>query len=771
MAQWKETLEPYIRVQERVKSLPLNPTAGEDLIVGVAIISDAGPSTPTLVRSQPEFRKMFSSKDITQDYISSLNSLYTGADKTLAATMWSNAYRLAGSTNLLVVRATKAKDLNFAKPLTKGDLNTYLLRDGSLMKKVDSFKIVLDTSADSATAASDGWSMCVSGIGIFGNRTTDHGPQYDYFVNSLPDLVEQLNNTPKFFSPDYTFYSDVKGQVPVNIDSASSLADKMSVKMVKFGEVYLGENVLDLTDPRTGNKGVAYLIPCQPDWEDTNPTQKVIELNSTAWSGFTASPWFATNVYNSATTLRVRIRRFNHDAVTIKQLDDAKLGSLTESGESPYVVLGNVLSSYLKKGKPGKSVIDRDFYEVAVWDPSVNDKVSFFNVGKVLGRGDMEVSEINSLLQMINLSLPDNLEDLGLNYYGYEDDDFTWVPVESVGGSSATQYGSEEEMRKAKATEGAFATVSGTNHFKYTKTGETQIFADLTIDPSKYKILSVSDTDLKNALDLISLDEVYTVEGLCDLGNTELSFQNYMSGMAINENYFYPISTVNSTNYMTIGNSATKISANSYKLYMSSPWDIDTGTLGWKYYASPSVLYWEAVSRNRRNNEEFRGILGQTGGIVQYQKPVTEFNKKTRQLLLSRRVNTVLWNTSTQAWNMNDNYTKQNEDTIMSDEGNSRLMIRISKAIPTLLRQYIGRKISEVLCSDVVSTIEYFFKKKITPMAYTVDAYQVFCDYDEDLARQNKIKVVINVRYARSLKFIEVYNNAFDVGMDISASE
>ena len=55
MAQWTETLEPYIKVQERVKSATLNPSAGEDLIIGVALISDAGPSTPTLITSQQEF--------------------------------------------------------------------------------------------------------------------------------------------------------------------------------------------------------------------------------------------------------------------------------------------------------------------------------------------------------------------------------------------------------------------------------------------------------------------------------------------------------------------------------------------------------------------------------------------------------------------------------------------------------------------------------------------------------------------------------------------
>ena len=145
MAQWTQTLEPYIKVHEEVKSMAINPTAGEDLIIGVTFISDAGPSTPTLIRGQKEFLATYTSQDLSQEYIESLNQLYTGDDKTLAANMWANAYRLAGSNTLLVVRASKANGLYFAKPLIPGDNNTYILRDGELLKKVPSFKIVLES--------------------------------------------------------------------------------------------------------------------------------------------------------------------------------------------------------------------------------------------------------------------------------------------------------------------------------------------------------------------------------------------------------------------------------------------------------------------------------------------------------------------------------------------------------------------------------------------------------------------------------------------------
>lgn len=770
MAQWKETLEPYVKVHERVKTAALNPSAGEDLIIGVALISDSGPAIPTLISSQSEFLKTYSSVDITEDYINSLNGLYTGDDKTLPSTMWMNAYRLAGSNTLLVCRAAKANDIYFAKPLVKNDLSTYISRDGELLKSVNKFKMVVDIDKDQANHSQDGWSVDINGIGVLGNLTTDEGAKYDYYVRTLPDLVEQLNETSKFFSPKYTFYEDEKMEKVVEVDMTNE-SSKSSAKCVVFEEVYVGNTLF-------GSGGCQYVVICEPDWGIENSDQKVISVEDfntkEAWSGFKASEYYATNVYNSSTDLKVRIRRFNHDAVISKELSSV---SLNESGESPWMVLTSVLDTFTGKGtkEPSEANLERDFYEVCVLDPSVAGEPQFFNLGNILGRGDMDKSELNNMLTMIQLQLPDNLRDLDLNYFGYKTDDMQWVKIEeseSVNVKGTVSSVSELASLTNVVENDVYSVTDAQNGglYQYQSNGMDQIYVDLGINPTKYSILDVSDSDLKKALDLIAIDEVYVTEGLCDLGNTEPSFQSYMANMAINENYFYPISTVNSGNYMTIANSASRISQDSYKLYMSAPWDIDTGTMGWKYYASPSVLYWEAVARNRRNNEEFRGILGQSGGIVQYQRPVTEFNKKTRQLLLSRKINTVKWNMSTSAWNMNDNYTKQSVDTIMSDEGNSRLAIRISKAMPVLLRQFIGRKINPVLWEDAKSVIDFWFRTQILSMGYTVDGYQVFIDEQNnpvEIQRQNKMVVTINVRYARSLKYVEVYHNILDLGMSL----
>lgn len=771
MAQWTETQEPYVKVvKETVHTAALNPTAGESLIVGVTFISDAGPAVPTLISSQSEFLSTYSSQDLTEDYLKSLNSLYEGDDKTLAATMWANAYRLAGSTTMLCCRASKASDIYYAKPLQKGDLSTYILRDGALLKKLDPFKIVLDIDKDEASHDQDGWSMNVNGIGILGNRTTDEGAQYDYFVRTLPDLVEQLNETNKFFSPSYSFYSDDKGTISADPDTEAD-----SIISVVFNEVYVGQDLLDTSDSRCPD-GIQYVIICEPDWTSDDPDQKVIEINDPAYSGFEAVNYYATNAYNSATDLRVRIRRFNHDAVASKELSSV---TLNETSDSPWIVLTGVLDTFTKKGteEPSDSVLERDFYEVCVQDPSIASEPQFFNIGNILGRGDMTAAEVNSQLKMIQLQLPDNMRDLNLNYYGYTTDDKMWVEVPSTidGADEAETVENYEALLKVTGMSvGDLRKLTDTEKiYQYQENGNDQVYVDLTIDPSESSLLNVSDSDLKKALDLIGIDEIYTTEGLCDLGNTEPSFQSYMANMAINQNYFYPISTVNSTNYMTIGNSASRISQDSYKLYMSAPWDNDTGTLGWKCYMSPSVIYWEAVSKNRRANNEFAPLFGQSNGVVQYASPVAEFNKKSRQLLLTKKINTVLWNTQTSAWNMNDNYTKQSVDTIMSDEANSRLAIRIAKAMPTLLRQFLGWRITPRLWASAHDVIDYWFKTSILSLNYNLDAYEIIIDETNnpvEIQRQNKMVVQINVRFQRALKYVTVYLDIYDVGMEFDST-
>ena len=198
MAQpWKQTLEPYIKVTESVRKSTLSVTAGENLIVGAVFISDSGPGDPTLITSQKEFLANYASKDLTEDYVKSLNKLYTSAKNSpLASQMWLNAFRLAGSTNLLICRASKSSDVIYAKPLSN-DESSFIMKDSEIQKKSEE-KITLKVG----NASNNSFAIAVDEVGVIGNYVKNEGPQYDYYAGNVYELVSRLNETSKFHCPD-----------------------------------------------------------------------------------------------------------------------------------------------------------------------------------------------------------------------------------------------------------------------------------------------------------------------------------------------------------------------------------------------------------------------------------------------------------------------------------------------------------------------------------------------------------------------------------------
>ena len=755
MAQWKQTLEPYVKVIESVKTTTINPTAGEDLIIGAVIISDAGPTIPTLITSQKEFLSTFAAEDISQEYTDSLDELYTGDNSTLASTMWLNAYRLAGSGNMLISRACKAEGLIYAKPLEKGKDADYVLKDNEILRAVDGgFKFVLDlgilesTGADisEVTTANDGWAISIKDIGVIGNRVNDNGPLYDYYVDNLYDLVHKLNETTKFYCPEYHFYSDALCQNEVEVTEDNK--NTVDVKAVTLDVVYLaGGKILepevtdaagnveywgfDSTgkqnnwgdqDSQTGQAdldstavGCAYIVP------ETMDGKSIINLNDTKYSDFTVPSYYASNLYNSRMDLTVRIRRFNHNAVQSFTTSEG-------STDSPYTVLSSVLDVYTKKGTvdPSDSILNYDFYEFLVMDSSVSSDPQFYNVGNISGRGDISTADLNNSLNLIYLTLPQNLKDLGLNYYGYSADD---------------------------------------------NTGEEEIYVNLKIggEDNTKALLKASNSDLMKAWDRIEEDERYIVEGMTDLGCTETIVQNYMANIAVNSNYFYAVSTVNSTNYMVIANKKQKITQDSRKLWFGSPWDYDDGNVGYLYNCSPSVLYWETVFKNRRNNQEFAAAFGQNHGTVTFVALAKEFKKSERQLLLTKKINTIYHDVYNELYYWNDNIVNQTEDNVLKEECNVRLEIRISKAMPVLLNQFKGYQNSAKTRAQVCDVINYWFKTTVLSYTSTIQDYLVVCDDTNNSTQDitsNRLNVTVKVRYYNSVKYIVVYNQAYPIGLD-----
>ena len=451
MAQWKETLEPYIKVNERIRTTTIVPTAGEDLIIGATLISDSGPSYPVLITSQREFLNVFASQEITKGYIESLNDFYddgTGTKSDVASTMWLNAYRLAGSTNMLIVRATKGADMNYVVSLNDGDTSRYIVRDGQLLKQINpgtGFSLTIDRlGGDASNRVETGWAISINEIGIIGNLVGDDGPVYEYFASDLRELVEYLNGTSKFFCPNPKYY--VMGRNSNWVEAS----DDQKPQSVYFKEVYLAHHFIDETgfdrfyeDKRklgvgnagstgdeygTKSDGLAYLLATSeetPTVTNNLVSSTIINLNDNSnYSGVDyPDEGYLINTFNSNSEIKIRFRRFNHDAVILR--DDIK-PTVVANGDSPYEVITDVVDHYTTlinaSDNPDKDpaiqkIIERDFYEVAVLDPSLDKDPLSFCVGNYPGRGDITLDELNETLKMINIHIS-SMKDLGLTYYG-----------------------------------------------------------------------------------------------------------------------------------------------------------------------------------------------------------------------------------------------------------------------------------------------------------------------------------------------------------------
>ena len=150
----------------------------------------------------------------------------------------------------------------------------------------------------------------------------------------------------------------------------------------------------------------------------------------------------------------------------------------------------------------------------------------------------------------------------------------------------------------------------------------------------------------------------------------------------------------------------------------------------------------------------------------------TDFKKSERQLLLTKKINTVFYDINIDRIYINDSYTATTDDNIRKEENIERAIIHISKAMPTLLKQFKGRINSSRTRKEVEAVIDFWFKFHMIPISGDlIDEYRIICDETETLnppeeQRANKLNVCIQTRLRNSIKFITVFNQAFPIGVE-----
>lgn len=701
MANWKETKEPYVQVNESIKKVSYPAAVGGDLIIGGAIVADAGDTDPILITDRSEILSNFTTdgKLTSRSHIS-----------------LKNAYRLAGSNQLLLCRACSMGDSKFVQDINSPNMegvvaktpNHILMKDGMGLEKLSSpitIKYALTGPENESFFGIANMRAVLNeegkvtsyvmrkvpqfGVDVLSVGTIGNSNDYSVTVNSLEALVNYLDETPYF-------------------------------KVTNIKETTTEKAVPEITtpdDPENEADKTAF----------ANYYQDVYGTQSYSIYGFMYPDDEATKVLSNPVRL------------DIQGVKEIKSEDRVESYlQNNYSTAGKLDVSIT----PGFTVVDdgeNHFYYTIVIKNATEDGGEYLVADDPrTGDGEISLDEFNELNGGVTI-VADSLDDI--------------FKVSTYDINEANSDGLFDEKMRS---------------YKLAITDE--------------ELLKVGEEDLNKALDKLINDERYIVEGLCDFGITNSDevigtngYQSYMAGKTaliedepLNSNYFYVPSGTKSTNYLVIANNASLIPASHNVMYLA-PWDKDSGTLGFEFDVSPSVLYWEGVARNKGVNNEFAAMFGQTNGIVSPVKLAKKFGKKERQMLLGKRVNTIFEDVTQGATYINDDVVSYKTDDILNSENNVRLKIRINKSIPQILSKFKGEPSNYRTWKEAREAVEYWFKSTVMTWNYTISEYKIVCDSTNNTAetiRQHKLVMRVMVRYERSTKYIIVYSDAYDLGIE-----
>jgi hypothetical protein len=207
------------------------------------------------------------------------------------------------------------------------------------------------------------------------------------------------------------------------------------------------------------------------------------------------------------------------------------------------------------------------------------------------------------------------------------------------------------------------------------------------------------------------------------------------------------------------------------------PFDKNIGLLGWRAYIAASTLYWQRVFANKANSAEFAGVFSFQNGRMNYTDPVKIFGKADREALLNlgKPVNWAAFNYERNVYFMNDNRTLQGDSTsIVSEECVARQVLKISRDVDKIMEQFIGEHNTTATQYRVEDAINFYFQWNIMNQRYKPDDYKVICADDtlnnDAVKNKNELKVIVKARFNRSIKYIEVVNQVYPIGVDFSTT-
>lgn len=264
--------------------------------------------------------------------------------------------------------------------------------------------------------------------------------------------------------------------------------------------------------------------------------------------------------------------------------------------------------------------------------------------------------------------------------------------------------------------------------------------------------------------------DIYNIAYIEDFGYVSGDYNKKLADAANINWWFYFWNVPYTSNTIDAISSVATSELDNYRFMVGGPFDWSSAVTPWRTYIAASSLYWQRVYNNKSSNSEFAPVFDITNGTLAYQKPVKELTKNDRETLLSATypINWVKYDRTNQVYYLNDNRTHTRKQNVMNEEMNVRMMNKIARDIQLLLPRYKGMLNNEKTRLDCKGLLESYMNQSIMSQNYRPVEYLIVCDESNNtpaVINANKLAVTVYVRLQGSIKYIEVLNKIYPLGV------
>lgn len=270
--------------------------------------------------------------------------------------------------------------------------------------------------------------------------------------------------------------------------------------------------------------------------------------------------------------------------------------------------------------------------------------------------------------------------------------------------------------------------------------------------------------------------DVYNISYVSSFGNVMGSYPKTIQSAADANKWFYFIDVADSANTVSaiktwVGNLGL---SESYRVMIGGSFDKSASVTPWYSKIAASSLYWQRVYSNKAGNSEFAPCFDATNGTLNFSKPTKQFSKSQREELLSYTypINWVKYDRTNNVYYLNNNLVYTRKQNVMNEEMNVRMVNKMQRDTPLLLARYKGRKNNSKTRLDVEGLLTDYMNTSIMTQNHRPVEYQIICNETNNtdaIINANKLAVTLNVRLQGSIKYIEVLNQIFPLGVEFNS--